>query len=367
MDGGREIRQAAADGVDEGSAPASEPPLGEPIRPLVERLQRQRSRAQRLRRPSIPPEHGQRRPWGIPAGADTRLPLAVRRLLTASDAQACLRCREGYRPPMGAVDAVDTLTLTRPWGRDNGVVAAESTGVFDPIHHEGMIRRLAERLEDQALRWVIKQWLNAGGLDTDGQGLHPVMGPPPGGIRSPLLAKVDLHDALEWGCEQGVTRRCRGEACLRSYADDCGCALEPQEDAARVDTARGQRRGTGGRERSAETTPGRACRRQPPGAQTSVECWGGRVSLGDGSGGASPSHPPALADAATERPAARHPMGQDAPPSASGRAVGAAPGHAPWVRPRLRGPRPLGQPPTVLLQRPGAPAAGAPSASPTAP
>jgi RNA-directed DNA polymerase len=274
MDGGREIRQAAAYGVDEGSAPADEPHLGEPIRPLVERLQRQRSRAQRLRRHDIPPEHGQRRPLGIPAVADTRLPLAVRRLLTAIDEQECLRCREGYRPPMGAVDAVDTLTLTRPWGRDNGVVEAASTGVFDTIHHEGMIRLLAERLEDQALRWWIKQWLNAGGLDTDGQGLHPVTGPPQGGIRSPILAKVALHDALELGCEQGVTRRCRGEACLRSYADDCGCALEPQEDAARFDTARGQRRGTGGRERSAETTRGRACRRQPPGAQTSVECWG---------------------------------------------------------------------------------------------
>lgn len=94
---------------------------------------------------------------------------------------------------------------------------------------------------------------------------------------------------------------------------------------------------------------------------------GVRVSLGAGSGGERPSPPPALADDATARPEARHPMGPDAPTAASGRAVGAAQGHAPWVRPRRRGPRHLCQPHTGLLQRHGDPAAGAHSASPTAP
>jgi hypothetical protein len=60
-------------------------------------------------------------------------------------------------------------------------------------------------------------------------------------------------------------------------------------------------------------------------------------------------------------------MGHDEPTSASGSAVCAAQGHAPGVRPRLRGPRQRCPPPTVLLPRPGDPAAVAQPASPTAP
>ena len=49
---------------------------------------------------------------------------------------------------------------------------------------------VAERLDDWALRRLLQQGLNAGGLDTDGTGLPPVPGPPPGGVVSPILAKV---------------------------------------------------------------------------------------------------------------------------------------------------------------------------------
>jgi RNA-directed DNA polymerase len=125
--------------------------------------------------------------------ADTRLPWAVTRLLTAIDEQDFRRCRDGYRPPMGAVDAVDTLTIKRQWGRYNGVVEAEMKGFFDTIGHEWMIRMVAERIDDRARLRLIKQWLNAGVLDTDGQGLPPVTGTPHGGIVAPILANVYRH------------------------------------------------------------------------------------------------------------------------------------------------------------------------------
>jgi len=175
---------------------------------------------------------------------------------------------------MGAVDAVDTLTITRPCGRDTWVVEAEIEGFFDTIHHAWMIRMRAERIDDQALRRVIKKWLKAGVLDTDGQGRHPVTGTPPGGSISPILAKVYRHDARDWWCEPGVKRRCRGEACLIRDADDCVGACETQEDAERCYKARGQRRGKFGRARSAEKTRVIALSRQPPVAKTSFELLG---------------------------------------------------------------------------------------------
>ena len=60
---------------------------------------------------------------------------------------------------------------------------------------------LAERIEDRALRRLIKKWLKAGVLDMDGTVRHPVTGTPPGGIGSPILAKVYVHDASICGAK----------------------------------------------------------------------------------------------------------------------------------------------------------------------
>jgi RNA-directed DNA polymerase len=76
-------------------AQAYEQDLDANIRHLVERLTRQRSRAQRVRRHEIPNGHGQLRPLGIPAVEDKRRPLAVTRRLTALDEPDFRRCRAG--------------------------------------------------------------------------------------------------------------------------------------------------------------------------------------------------------------------------------------------------------------------------------
>ena len=273
-DGWRDIRQDAADGVDEVSAQADERDLDDHIRHLVEPLKRKRDRATRVRRHDIPTGDGQRRPLGIPAVADKRLQWAVTRRRTASDEQDFRRCSEGYRPHIGALDAVDTRTSKRPCGRYHGVVEADSTGFFDTIDHEWMSRMLAERIEDQAqLRWI-KQWLTAGVWDTDGTVMHPVTGTPPGGIVSPILAHVDRHDALDLWVETVVKPSWRGEACLIRYADDCVCACERPPEAERCYTMRGQRRGTFGLELSAEKTRVMPCSRQPPAPKTSCELLG---------------------------------------------------------------------------------------------
>jgi retron-type reverse transcriptase len=130
-DGWRDIRTDAAYGVDEVSAQAYEQDVDANISHLVERRQRKRDRATRVRRHSMPKENGQLRPLGRPAVEDKRLQMAVTRLRTALDAQEFLRGREGDRPDMGALDAVDTRTLTRPCGRDHWGGEADMQGVFD--------------------------------------------------------------------------------------------------------------------------------------------------------------------------------------------------------------------------------------------
>ena len=127
----RDIRKEAATGVDQRSAQADEQHLDAHIHDLVERLTQKRYRATLVRRHALSTGAGPQRPWGIPAGEETLLPLAVARLLEAIDEQDFLRCRDGYRPQVGALEAVDTLTLTRQCGRYAWVVDADITQCCD--------------------------------------------------------------------------------------------------------------------------------------------------------------------------------------------------------------------------------------------
>jgi RNA-directed DNA polymerase len=200
--------------------------------------------------------------------------LAVTRLRTAIDEQDFRRCRDGYRPHIGALDAVDKLTITRQCGRDNWVVEADIQGFFDAIDHAWMIRMVAERIEDRALLRLIKKWLKAGILDTDGKVRHPVTGTPQGGSVSPILAHVYLHYAVDLWFDRVVKHQCRGEACRIRYADDFVCAFERQPEAEHFYTMLGQRLGTFGLELSAEKTRVMPFSRQPPAPKTSVALLG---------------------------------------------------------------------------------------------
>ena len=104
-----------------------------------------------------------------------------------------------------------------------------------------MGRMVAERIDDGARLRLIRQWLQAGVRDTNGQVLPPVTGTPQGGTVSPVLANVFLHDVREVWVEKVVKRHGRKAACRIRYADDCGCAFAEQADAERFYNVLGQR------------------------------------------------------------------------------------------------------------------------------
>jgi group II intron reverse transcriptase/maturase len=232
-DSWRLIRKDAAYGVDRVSAAEYEANLEENIRQLVERLKRKRYRAKLVRRHYIPKGDGKLRPLGIPAIEDKLLQLAVKRLLEAIYEQDFLSCSYGYRPRVGALEAVDQLTVKLQFGGYQQVVEADIKGFFDNLSHEWLLRMLAERIDDQAILRLIKKWLKAGVLDTDGKVLRPEGGTPQGGIISPILANVYLHYALDLWFEKVFQRSCKGEAFLIRYADDFVCGFGREEDAQR--------------------------------------------------------------------------------------------------------------------------------------
>jgi group II intron reverse transcriptase/maturase len=253
-DSWRLLRKDAALGVDQVSAAEYEANLEENIHQLVERLKQKRYRAKLVRRHYIPKGAGNWRPLGIPATEDKLLQLAVKRLLEAIYEQDFLLCSYGYRPRVGALEAVDQLTVKLQFGAYHHVVEADIKGFFDNLSHEWLVQMLAERIDDQPILRLIKKWLKAGVLDTNGKVLRPEGGTPQGGIISPILANVYLHYALDLWFERVFQRSSKGKAFLHRYADDFVCGFEQEEDAQRFYSELGERLRKFGLELAADKT-----------------------------------------------------------------------------------------------------------------
>ncbi len=138
----------------------------------------------------------------------------------------------GYRPGMGAQDAVGELTYELQFGWYGYVIDADIQGFFDNIDHDWLIKMLSLRICDNAFLRLIRKWLKAGILDTDGKVIHPGTGTPQGGIVSPILANIYLHYVLDLWYEKEVKPR-SGNSYLCRYADDFVCLFRYREDAER--------------------------------------------------------------------------------------------------------------------------------------
>ncbi len=230
----RWVRKNAASGVDRVSAREYERELTANIRGLVGRLKQKRYRAKLVRRQWIPKGTGGKlRPLGIPVVEDKLLQRAVARILTAIFEQDFLRCSYGYRPKVGAREAVDKLTVKLQFGEYHHVVEVDLENYFGTIDHDWLVKMLEQRVDDRPFVRLIRKWLKAGVLETDGEVIHPTTGTPQGGVVSPVLANIYLHYVLDFWFHRRVAKRCRGEACLIRYADDLVCAFERADEADR--------------------------------------------------------------------------------------------------------------------------------------
>ena len=200
---------------------------------LVEKLKKKRFRAKLIKRRYIPKENGKKRPLGIPALEDKIVQKAVAMILSAIYEQDFLACSYGYRPKIGAKDAVSDLAFQLQYGMFGYVVEADIKGYFDAISHEKLLAMLEERINDRAFMRLITKWLKAGILEPEGYVKHPVTGTPQGGIVSPILSNVYLHVVLDEWFAEVVKPRLKGRAILCRYADDWVCAFQYRDDARR--------------------------------------------------------------------------------------------------------------------------------------
>jgi group II intron reverse transcriptase/maturase len=229
----RRTRKDGARGVDGQSADEYASNLEANLRELLVRAKSGAYRAPPVRRVHIPKGDGQTRPLGIPTFEDKVLQRAVAMVLEAVYEQDFLDCSFGFRPGRSAHDALGRLRDTLMEMGGGWVVEVDIRKYFDTINHEQLRNVLRQRIGDGVLLRLIGKWLNAGVMEA-GELSHPDAGTPQGGVISPLLANIYLHEVLDLWFERDVRPCLDGRAKLVRYADDFVIVFEHEADARRV-------------------------------------------------------------------------------------------------------------------------------------
>lgn len=227
-------RKNGATGVDGQTAAEYASNLEDNLRTLLERMKAGTYRAPPVRRVRIPKADGkQMRPIGIPTFEDKVLQRAVVMVLEAIYEQDFLDCSYGFRPGRSAHDALQALwRLTMRMG-GGWILEVDVRKYFDTLDHAQLRDLLRHRVQDGVLLRLIGKWLSAGVME-DGALSYPNAGTPQGGVVSPLLANVYLHEVMDRWFERIVKPELKGEGFLIRYADDLVIVFSCEQDAQRV-------------------------------------------------------------------------------------------------------------------------------------
>jgi group II intron reverse transcriptase/maturase len=229
----RRTRKDAAVGVDGQDAASFARDLGKNLESLLARFRTGSYRAPPVRRVHIPKGDGRTRPIGVPTFEDKVLQRAVAMVLEAIYEQDFHPGSYGFRPGRSAHDALQALRDGVMQMGGGWVLEVDIQSFFDTLEHGALRRFLDERVTDGVIRRAIDKWLKAGVLEA-GAVTHPDEGTPQGGVISPLLANIYLHEVLDQWFERDVKPRLRGHAFLVRYADDFVLVFAREDDARRV-------------------------------------------------------------------------------------------------------------------------------------
>ena len=237
----RRTRKDGAVGIDGQSAQQYEEKLTSNLRSLLDRAKSgDRYRAPAVRRVYIAKADGSKRPLGIPTLEDKILQRAVVMLLEPLYEQDFMDCSYGFRPRRSAHQALKQVQ-SRLWRMGGGwLLDVDIRKFFDTLDHGHLRTILAKRMRDGVIKRLIGKWLKAGVMESGVLSL-PKHGTPQGGVISPLLANVYLHEVIDDWFTKQVRPRMKGAAFMVRYADDLVMGFKRESDARRVLTVLAKR------------------------------------------------------------------------------------------------------------------------------
>jgi group II intron reverse transcriptase/maturase len=227
-------RKDGAKGIDGQTSEDYRIHLRENLESLGERAKNGSYKAPPVRRVYIPKGTGdEKRPIGIPTFEDKVLQRTVAMMLEPIYEQNFHDFSYGFRPGKSQHQALEYLRSGLMENKGGWVIDLDIRKFFDTLDHAVLREILDRRIGDGVIRRLIDKWLSAGVME--GQELsYRDEGTPQGGVISPILSNIYLHEVLDEWFAREVQPRMEGKTFIVRFADDAVLGFESEADAQRV-------------------------------------------------------------------------------------------------------------------------------------
>ena len=135
---------------------------------------------------------GQTRPLGIPSINDRIVQEVLKSILEPIFERNFLETSHGFRPRRGCHTALKTLNTRHKDGI--WFIEGDIKNYFNTINHGILLSLLKKRVQDPLVLDLIASGLKAKVFQEKGNSYFPEVGAPQGGILSPLLSNIYLHE-----------------------------------------------------------------------------------------------------------------------------------------------------------------------------
>ena len=228
-----QTQKSSAPGMDHVTAQQYAEHLDEHLRDLHERLRDNRYVAPPVERVWIEKDDGKKRPIGKPCFEDKIVQRAVVMILEAIFEQDFHAFSHGFRKGHSPHQALHELREQCRTLHINWIVDADVSGFFDNLDWGHLREFITQRVKDGGILRLIGKWLHAGVLEA-GELTHPDKGTPQGGVVSPMMSNIFLHQVLDEWFVKDVQPRMKGRCFVSRFADDFIIGCEREADARRI-------------------------------------------------------------------------------------------------------------------------------------